>query len=250
MRNQQAGIQICALANTVDAVEVMSLSYVLPQLSDRYEAWVQGSLSASVFGGMLLGGLVGGGLGDRIGRRKIMIASMILNASFTLVFSVATNANALVALRFLTGFGIGAAVPVLFCLAAELSPAQVRGTIISFVASFWVVGSVCAALAAWLVIPRLGWRWYVVVTAIPALVCSAISLRYLQVCLPGPSYPTPPPFISHLPSGGYRSLERRTHAAGPATSLASPPYTHAHARASSLSRTHMHSGSARAGPRK
>ena len=40
VRNQQAGIQICALANTVDAVEVMSLSYVLPQLSDRYEACV------------------------------------------------------------------------------------------------------------------------------------------------------------------------------------------------------------------
>ena len=178
---QKTGILICALANTVDALEVMSLSYVLPQLSGRYESWVQGSLSAAVFGGMLLGGLAGGVLSDSIGRRPVMIASMALNAAFSLLFSLTTNASAMVVVRCLTGFGIGAAVPVLFCVAAELSPARARGAIISFVASFWVVGSVCAAALGWLVIPRYGWRLYAALTAAPALACSAISVRFLQV---------------------------------------------------------------------
>ena len=114
---QQVGILICCLANTVDAVEVMSLSYVLPRLKGKYPAWMQGSLSAAVFGGMLVGGLIGGGLiggavCDRVGRRATMIVSMLLNASFSLAFAAASDASVMVGVRVLTGIGIGAAVPV------------------------------------------------------------------------------------------------------------------------------------------
>jgi len=109
---QQVGILICCLANTVDAVEVMSLSYVLPRLKGKYPAWMQGSLSAAVFGGMLVGGLIGGAVCDRVGRRATMIVSMLLNASFSLAFAAASDASVMVGVRVLTGIGIGAAVPV------------------------------------------------------------------------------------------------------------------------------------------
>ena len=96
---QQVGILICCLANTVDAVEVKSLSYVLPRLKGKYPAWMQGSLSAAVVGGMLVGGLIGGGLiggavCDRVGRRATMIVSMLLNASFSLAFAAASGRRA------------------------------------------------------------------------------------------------------------------------------------------------------------
>ena len=91
---QQVGILICCLANTVDAVEVKSLSYVLPRLKGKYPAWMQGSLSAAVFGGMLVGGLIGGAVCDRVGRRATMIVSMLLNASFSLAFAAASGRRA------------------------------------------------------------------------------------------------------------------------------------------------------------
>ena len=76
--------------------------------------------------------------------------------------------------------GIGAAVPALFSLAGELAPSSCRGAVLSFVASFWVFGSVCAALLAWLIIPAGGWRAYVSLSAIPALANWAFCVACLK----------------------------------------------------------------------
>jgi putative MFS transporter len=102
-RAQKVGILICSLANTVDAVEVMSLSYVLPILQGNTPHWIPAALSAAVFGGMLIGGLAGGIVCDTFGRRFVLIASMSLNAIFTLAFAATTQAHAMVAIRLFTG---------------------------------------------------------------------------------------------------------------------------------------------------
>eukprot|EP00961_Rhodomonas_salina_P266879 3606146-Rhodomonas_salina.1 len=100
-------VLVCGVGNAVDAVELMSLSYILPEMKGEFPQWLEVSLSSAVFIGMLLGGLVGGTLCDQVGRRPVLLAAMMMNAIFTVIFGMVDRADILVALRFLTGFGVG-----------------------------------------------------------------------------------------------------------------------------------------------
>jgi MFS family permease len=106
----------CGLANATDAIEIMSLSYIFPMIEEDMPAWTKGAMSSAVFGGMLLGALVCGGLTDALGRRPVLIATMGMNAVFTLFFAASRGHDSMVVLRFLTGFGCGGSVPVVFAV--------------------------------------------------------------------------------------------------------------------------------------
>uniref|UniRef100_A0A7S4H845 Major facilitator superfamily (MFS) profile domain-containing protein n=1 Tax=Guillardia theta TaxID=55529 RepID=A0A7S4H845_GUITH len=166
----------CGLSNAVDALEVMSLSYIIPELQPQYPSSINGSLGASVFCGMLLGGLVGGEAGDEVGRKPVLLASLGLNFVFTLLFALAEPSWALIAARFVTGLGVGASVPSLFCMAAEIAPSSRRGAMVSLVASFWVVGCILTSLLAWLVIPTSGWRIFIASCAAVPFLCFLLVL--------------------------------------------------------------------------
>lgn len=167
-------VLVCGVGNAVDAVELMSLSYILPEMKGEFPQWLEVSLSSAVFIGMLLGGLVGGTLCDQVGRRPVLLAAMMMNAIFTVIFGMVDRADILVALRFLTGFGVGSGIPVTFTLAAEVVPAGFRGAALSVVATFWMVGSIVVATMAWLLIPSYGWHIFAICCAIPAALCAIL----------------------------------------------------------------------------
>ena len=66
---------ICGLGNAADAVELMSIGYIMPALAGGVSAGDKALLSASVFLGMLVGGLISGRLSDRLGRKAGMCAN-------------------------------------------------------------------------------------------------------------------------------------------------------------------------------
>ena len=145
----------CGLANAVDAIEIMSLSYVFPVIEENLPAWVKGAMSSAVFAGMLTGALVCGGLTDSFGRRPVLIGTMAMNGFFMACFAAASSHESMILLRFLTGFGCGGSVPVVFALPAEFVPAAYRGSAIAVVAAFWMVGSIIVAVLAWAIIPGM-----------------------------------------------------------------------------------------------
>ena len=166
----------CGLANATDAIEVMSLSYVLPVIDGNLPAWARGAMSSAVFAGMLTGALVCGGLTDSFGRRPVLIATMLFNSVFTMLFA-ATDPHKpwpMIFLRFLTGFGCGCSVPVVFTLPAEFVKATFRGSAITVVATFWMLGSIVVASFAWAIIPFYGWRLFAVACAMPPLLCAVL----------------------------------------------------------------------------
>ena len=124
-------------------------------------------LAASVFGGMLVGGLVVGTLGDWKGRRPMLICGLCLNMIAGILSALSPDVFVLTFLRTIAGVGIGATVPPLFTLVAELAPPTKRGFCVTFCASFWMVGSVFVALVAILFLKersrgrgrRQQWKW-------------------------------------------------------------------------------------------
>ncbi len=84
------------------------------------------------------------------------------------------------ALRFLTGIGVGATLPVDYAMMAEFLPAKNRGRWLVLLEGFWAIGTLIVALAAWaasLAGVLDAWRYIFVVTAVPAIL--GFGLRFL-----------------------------------------------------------------------
>lgn len=126
------------------------------QLDKLHMGWV---FSAGIFG-LLPGAFLGGLLADRIGRKRVLMASVALFGLFSLVTAMAWDFNSLMIARCLTGVGLGAALPNLIALTSEVAGPRLRGTAVSLMYCGVPLG---AALAASIGIAELaGGGWQVV----------------------------------------------------------------------------------------
>ena len=98
---------------------------------------------------MLAGAWGFGRLADRIGRRKVLIVTVLIDAVFGLASVFAPDFTLLLALRLLTGVGVGGTLPVDYAMMAEFLPPRRRGRWLVALEGFWAVGTIAVALAAW-----------------------------------------------------------------------------------------------------
>ena len=97
------------LAVSADTIEIMSISYVLPYLRLPNEFhmtdWQSGFMSSILPLGMLIGGYTLGALADIVGRRKVLVVSLLVNSFFAIASAFSPNFYVLLLLRFLSGMG-------------------------------------------------------------------------------------------------------------------------------------------------
>lgn len=115
-----------------------------------------------VFTGILVGLGVGGAtlapLGDRFGRRALIVAGCLATGLFTLATSTATTTTAFLLWRFLTGFALGACLPNVSALSSEIAPARLRATVMAVVSAGIPVGLFIAGVFAPTIIAAWGWQ--------------------------------------------------------------------------------------------
>jgi AAHS family 4-hydroxybenzoate transporter-like MFS transporter len=137
---------LCAAAMFVDGFDTQAIGYVAPALSAAL-AVKPGSLGL-VFAagglGAILGGLVLAPYADRVGRKPIIIGSMLFFAVCTLLISLANTVPQLMWMRFTIGLGLGGVVPNALALTAESVPKKFRVTLVLMT---WLGFSFGSALA-------------------------------------------------------------------------------------------------------
>ena len=134
--------------------------------------------------GWASGGVIFGILGDRIGRVKTMIVTILLYSLFTGLSVLSTGIWDFSAYRFLTGLGVGGQFAVGVALVAETMPDRARPFALGSLQALSAVGNMLAALIG-ITLGRLeesgavasAWRWMFVVGALPAFLCLAIFRR-------------------------------------------------------------------------
>jgi MFS family permease len=99
-------------------------------------------------GGMLLGGILWGLLGDRYGRLKILFGSIILYSLANIANAFVYDLNSYTICRFLAGIGLAGELGGSICLVAEILPRTLRGYGTMMVSAIDVLGAVVAGLAA------------------------------------------------------------------------------------------------------
>ncbi len=154
----------------LDSFDVMLYAMVLAALmSDlgltKATAGLLGSLTLVA---SAIGGLIFGILADRFGRRKALMASILIYSVFTAACGLATGVAMLAAFRICLGLGMGGEWASGASLVSETWPAEHRGKALGIVQSSWAVGYAAAAAVAALVLPLWGWRGVFFVGVLPA----------------------------------------------------------------------------------
>ncbi|KAA8496091.1 Synaptic vesicle 2-related protein [Porphyridium purpureum] len=162
----------CIFIWMADAMEMMLLSFLIWELQPRqHNASLLGSVT---FVGIFVGSIAYGMVSDRVGRRVCTLLVLLNLAAFGCASALAPSFALLVLLRSLVGVGVGG-VPVSFALFCEFMPAQHRGKMLVLVErGAWALGAIAESLLAWLVLPRLGWRAFLALSAVPSFLACCL----------------------------------------------------------------------------
>lgn len=133
--------------------------------------------------GLLIGAVVGGRVADRIGRKIVLVASTIAFGIFSILTSFAAGMASLTAMRFLTGLGLGAAMPNLIALAADVSRSRSRNTSIAISFIGMPLGGAVASLVVFL-LPMDAWRSVFQAGGAAPLLIAPFMSRYLPATPP------------------------------------------------------------------
>lgn len=171
---------IFGLVWAADAMQVLAIGFTAPSIAASFGISVPQALQTGTmfFLGMLVGAFVFGRLADRIGRRPVLFAAIILDAVFGVASAFAPDLQWLYVARFLTGVGVGGTLPVDYAMMAEFLPSDRRGRWLVLLEGFWAVGTVALAFLALAAGSQGGeaWRTIFFVTGLPALV--GVVLRF------------------------------------------------------------------------
>ena len=189
----RAQISVVLLLCTLMALEgydMQTLSMAAPAIlrewgASRAEfAWV---LTAHLFGYMS-GAVVLTFLGDRMGRKSIILAGVVIFSLFTFIAGFSTSQLEMFSWRFAAGIGLGGAIPTGIALAAEYMPHKIRATTIGFMFVAYNIGSAAGGFISAYTIGAFGWPSIFFIgglAAIPMLVVLAAwlpeSIRFLVV---------------------------------------------------------------------
>ena len=159
-RLQYLVFAVCFLMNALDGMDVLVISYAAPLLA---EDW---SIAPTALGVVFSAGLLGMTSGavflapyaDRIGRRAMILLSILITGCGVVATAMATTVNLLMLLRFVSGLGIGAMLASVATMAAEYAPDRRRNLILGTVLSGYPIGATLFGLLAAELLPTMGWQ--------------------------------------------------------------------------------------------
>ncbi len=180
----------CWLAILAEGYDVGVLGAVLPALAE-YKEWnlsplALGGLGSYALIGMLIGALFIGTLSDLVGRKKMLLASMVIFTITQAGAAWAPTPELFGLFRLIGGLGMGGVIPVAAALTIEYSAPNKRSFNYGLMYSGYSLGIVAAALAALFVLPLGGWRAVIAIGAAPIVLLPVIwkflpeSLEYLE----------------------------------------------------------------------
>ena len=151
---------LCFFIVLLDGFDTAAIGYIAPSLIKEWgvsKPALAPVLSAALFG-LAAGALLAGPLADRLGRKTVLVGSVLIFAVACLASGFAPDLTTLSVLRFVTGLGLGAAMPNAVTLMSEYCPDSRRATLTNAMFCGFPLGAAFGGfLAAWM-IPNFGWR--------------------------------------------------------------------------------------------
>jgi AAHS family 4-hydroxybenzoate transporter-like MFS transporter len=189
-RTQKLVIALCFLVVAIDGFDTAAIGFIAPALR---AAWsLTPPMLAPLFGaglfGLMVGAFVFGPIADKVGRRLVLILTTLFFGVATMASSLAPDIQTLIVLRFITGLGLGGAMPAAITLTSEFCPTSRRSSLVTLMFCGFTTGSAVAGLAASKVVAAYGWQGLLILGgALPILLVPVLvavltdSPRYLAL---------------------------------------------------------------------
>jgi MFS family permease len=155
--------------------DIADIGFALPQIQTQFGLTGNESTFLALAIGLIgyaVGSILIGGLADRVGRFRMLIATIALTAVGSFGDAASQSLVMLVVFRFITGMGVGADLNLVSTYIGELSPARLRGRISVLTFLVGIIGQAVTPLIALALIPSLhnGWRWLFIIGGIIAVI--------------------------------------------------------------------------------
>jgi putative MFS transporter len=171
LKHQSRLITGVGIAWLFDAMDVGLLSFIIAQVEGEWHlsAGAVGMIGSISSLGMAIGAVVFGARADRIGRKSVLLITLLIFSLGSFASAFSTGYAMFVALRLIVGAGLGGELPVASTLVSESVPVKHRGRSVVLLESFWAAGWLVSSLVAYFVMPHWGWRIALVLTGATAL---------------------------------------------------------------------------------
>jgi benzoate transport len=159
-RFQVLAISLCALINIFDGFDALAIAYTAPAISSEWSLspGTLGIVFSAGYLGMAIGAMTLGTLSDHIGRRRMILFSLVAVTITMGLTSTAQSMTVLLMYRFAGGLAIGAMLASITAITAEYSPDSRRNFMICIVQSTYAIGATLGGLLSAVLIEDYGWR--------------------------------------------------------------------------------------------
>jgi MFS transporter, AAHS family, 4-hydroxybenzoate transporter len=151
---------LCALVQMCDGYDLNSVAWAVPSLIHEWHlppsTFAMAFLWSSI--GIMVGALSAGPMGDRFGRRPLLLGSLTLFGIASLLSAVVGSLSALSLLRFFTGVGIGGGFSGAAALSGDYAPHRLRATMIMATFTGAPLGGFLGGQIVALLLAQWGWR--------------------------------------------------------------------------------------------
>jgi MFS transporter, AAHS family, 4-hydroxybenzoate transporter len=181
---------LCGLVIVLDGFDTQSIGFLAPSMADSLHIPVKtfGPIFSAALVGLMISSMIAGPIADLWGRKVPIVVSTLMFGTFAILTPRATTFNELLALRFLTGLGLGGAMPNVVALLSEYAPKRLVAVLVSVLFCGMPAGALLGGVVSWVILPRWGWQSVFYAGGILpfslALLLIAVlpeSVRYLEV---------------------------------------------------------------------
>lgn len=174
-------LALCFAIAIFEGFDLQSMGVAAPRMRGEFgldHAQMAWAFSAATLG-TLPGALLGGRFADRIGRKKMLIFSILLFGIMSILTAFASQFNLLLVIRFLTGLGMGGALPMMITLASEAVSEKHRGTAVSIMYSGIPFGGILTSIVAMSLAGDSEWRHIFYIGGFAPVLLIPLLLKYL-----------------------------------------------------------------------
>ncbi len=172
---------LCFLIVAVDGFDTAAIGFIAPAMREEWH--LSPAALAPVFGaglfGLTIGALIFGPLADKYGRKTILMFCVVFFGLASLASAYSASFSILIILRFLTGLGLGGAMPNSVTLSSEYAPSKHRSVLVTTMFCGFTFGSALGGIGGAHLVGIFGWRSVLITGGILPLALLPLLALYL-----------------------------------------------------------------------